>query len=275
MNQQKAGLMAQEAGQMVVPASNGAGRNATPQPIGSLPGPNQGAGQPAMPHQMQQPFNPHQPAQQQLKMDQRAAQTQAQIRAQAQAKQMQGQPGGLNGPGGASQSPAMNTLNAPVRRTPMGIGQTDGHPQIGQGNVPFGQQMMDPRFNQTGQRTPMGPNGNMNRNQMLHSILAQMPPETRQQIMNLPQEKVPETILRWNASRGGGQMPGRPQPQIGQLGPGNPIAQSMTQFTTGNNVGQHPNLGMPMNQQSQLMMQQQINQLRNPNAPQGPWIGIH
>ncbi|KAI0914365.1 hypothetical protein F4823DRAFT_351341 [Ustulina deusta] len=270
MNQQKAGLMAQEAGQMVVPASNGAGRNATPQPIGSLPGPNQGAGQPAMPHQMQQPFNPHQPAQQQLKMDQRAAQTQAQIRAQAQAKQMQGQPGGLNGPGGASQSPAMNTLNAPVRRTPMGIGQTDGHPQIGQGNVPFGQQMMDPRFNQTGQRTPMGPNGNMNRNQMLHSILAQMPPETRQQIMNLPQEKVPETILRWNASRGGGQMPGRPQPQIGQLGPGNPIAQSMTQFTTGNNVGQHPNLGMPMNQQSQLMMQQQINQLRNPNAPQGP-----
>ncbi|KAI0537340.1 hypothetical protein GGR58DRAFT_351787 [Xylaria digitata] len=266
MNQQKAGLIAQEAGQMVVPASNGAGRNATPQPIGSLPGPNQGVGQPALQHQLSQQFN-HQPAQQ-LKMDQRAAQTQAQIRAQAQAKQMQGQPGGLNGPGGASQSPGMNTLNAPVvRRAPMGVGQTEGHPQMGQGNVPFGQQMIDPRFGQTGQRTPMGPNGNMNRHQVLHSILAQMPPEKRQQIMNLPQDKVPEMIMRWNASRGGA-MPGRPQPQM--LGPGNPMAQSLTQFAPGNNhLGQHPIPGMPMNQPNQMMMQQQMNKLRNPNGPQG------
>ncbi|KAI0429186.1 hypothetical protein F5Y09DRAFT_264741 [Xylaria sp. FL1042] len=271
MNQQKAGLMAQEAGQMVVPASNGAGRNATPQPMGSLPGPNQGGGQPTMRHQLPQQFNGHQPAQQQLKMDQRAAETQAQIRAQAQAKQMQGQPGGLNGPGGASQSPAMNTLNAPVHRTPMSVPQVDGHPQIGQGNVPFRQQMMDPRFNQTGQRTPMAPNSNMNRNQMLHSILAQMPPETRQQIMSLPQEKVPEMIMRWQASRSGSSVVGRPPPQMGQLAPGNPMAQSMTQFAPGNNnLGQHPNLGMPMNQQSQLMMQQQMNQLRNSNAPQSP-----
>ncbi|KAK5631765.1 hypothetical protein RRF57_007479 [Xylaria bambusicola] len=274
MNQQKAGLMAQEAGQMVVPASNGAGRNATPQPMGSLPGPNQGTGQPTLPHQMQPPFGAHQPSQQ-LKMDQRAAdqraaQSQAQIRAQAQAKQMQGQPGGLNGLGGTSQSPAMNTLNAPVRRTPIGIGQTEGQPQIGQGNVAFGQHMMDPRFNQTGQRTPIGTNGNMNnRNQMIHNALAQMPADIRQQIMNLPQEKVPEMIMRWNANRAAGPMSGRPQPQAGQLGPGNPMAQSMTQFAPGTNIpGQHPNLGMPMNQQSQLMLQQ-MNQLRNPNGPQG------
>ncbi|TRX91330.1 hypothetical protein FHL15_007752 [Xylaria flabelliformis] len=266
MNQQKAGMMAQEAGQMVVPASNGAGRNATPQPIGSMLGPNQGAGQPALPHQLPQQFN-HQPAQQ-LKMDQRAAQTQAQIRAQAQAKQMQGQPGGLNGPGAASQSPAMNTLNAPVRRTPIGVGQAEGHPQMGQGNVPFGQ--MDPRFNQAGQRTPMGPNANMNRSQVLHSILAQMPPETRAQVMSQPQEKAAEMILRWNASRQGAPMAGRPQPQMGQLGPGNPMAQSMGHFAPGgNSLGQHPNMGMPMNQQNQFMMQQQMNKLRNPNAPQG------
>ncbi|RWA07651.1 hypothetical protein EKO27_g7452 [Xylaria grammica] len=267
MNQQKAGLMAQEAGQMVVPASNGAGRNVTPQPVGSMPGSNQGAGQPTLQHQLPQQFN-HQPAQQ-LKMDQRAAQTQAQIRAQAQAKQMQGQPGGLNGPGGASQSPGMNTLNAPVRRAPMGVGQTEGHPPIGQGNVPFGQHMMDPRFSQSGQRTPMGPNGNMNRHQVLHNILAQMPAETRQQIMNLPQDKVPEMIMRWNASRG--VMPGRPQPQMSQLTPGNPMAQSLTQFAPGNNqLAQHPNLNMPMNQQNQMIMQQQMNKLRNPNGPQGP-----
>ncbi|KAI0971143.1 hypothetical protein F4678DRAFT_479508 [Xylaria arbuscula] len=270
MNQQKAGLMAQEAGQMVVPASNGAGRNATPQPLGSVPNANQGIGQPALPHQLPQQFNGHQPAQQQIKMDQRAAQTQAQIRAQAQAKQMQGQPGGLNGPGGASQSPAMNTLNAPVNRMPMGVIQGDGHPQMGQGNVPFRQQMMDPRFNQTGQRTPMGPNANMNRNAMLHNILAQMPADIRQQIMSLPQEKMPEMIMKWHNTRNG-QTPGRPQPQMGQAGSGNPIAQSMTQFAPGNNnLGQHQNLGLPMNQQNQLMMQQQINQIRNPNAPQGP-----
>ncbi|KAI0481694.1 hypothetical protein F4859DRAFT_529450 [Xylaria cf. heliscus] len=267
MNQQKAGLMAQEAGQMVVPASNGAGRNPTPQPIGSMPGPNQGAGQPALPHQLPQQFN-HQPAQQ-LKMDQRAAQTQAQIRAQAQAKQMQGQPGGLNGPGGASQSPAMNTLNAPVRRTPIGVGQTEGHPQMGQGNVPFAQ--MDPRFTQTGQRTPMGPNGNMSRNQLLHGILAQMPPEIRQQVLSQPQEKAAEMILRWNSTRAAAPMTGRPQPQIGHLGPGNPVAQSMNQFAQGGNgLGQHPNLSMPINQQNQFIMQQQMNKLRNPNAPQGP-----
>ncbi|KAI1128053.1 hypothetical protein F5Y10DRAFT_265496 [Nemania abortiva] len=266
INQQNAGLMAQEAGQMVVPASSGAGRNATPQPIGSLPGPGQGPGQPALPHQLPQHFN-HQPAQQ-LKMDQRAAQTQAQIRAQAQAKQMQGQPGGLNGLGGASQSPGMNTLNAPVRRTPMGVGQIEGHPQLGQGNMPFGQQRMDPRFNQLGQRTPMGPNGNMNRNQMLNSLLAQMPAEAQQQIMSMPPEKMPEMIMRWNATRGAGPIAGRPQPQIGQLGPVNPISQPMNQFpTTNNGLGQHPNMNMPMNQQNQLMMQQ-MNKLRNPNISQ-------
>ncbi|KAJ8123093.1 hypothetical protein ONZ43_g871 [Nemania bipapillata] len=198
INQQKAGLIAQEAGQMVVPASSGAGRNATPQPMGSLPGPNHGPGQPGMPHQLQQQFN-HQPAQQ-LKMDQRAAQTQAQIRAQAQANKMQGQPGGLNGPGGVSQSPAMNTLNAPI--------------------------------------------------------------------MSLPHDKIPETIMRWNASRGAGPIAGRPPPQLGQLGPGNPITQPMNQFTQGNAaVGQHPNIRMQMNQQNQLMMQQL--KLQNPNMPQG------
>ncbi|KAJ3559822.1 hypothetical protein NPX13_g9481 [Xylaria arbuscula] len=265
MNQQKAGLMAQEAGQMVVPASNSAGRNATPQPMGSLPGPNQGAGQPTFQHQMQPQFGGHQPTQQ-LKMDQRAAQTQAQIRAQAQAKQMQGQPGGLNGPGGVSQSPAMNTLNAPVRRTPMGMGQTEGHPQIGQGNLVLGQQMMDPRFNQPGPRTPMGPNGDGSKNRMLHQILSQMPPDLRQQVMSMPQDKMPEVIMRWHASRGG-QMAGRLQPQAGQSGPGNPMAQSMTQFAPGTNTpGQHPGL---VNQQQQLMLQQ-MNQLRNPNAARGP-----
>jgi len=276
MNQQKAGLMAQEAGQMVVPASSVAGRNAASQTLGPSPGPNQGAGQSAMPHQLQhQQFNQPQPVPQQIKLeqraaDQKAAKSQAEIRAQAQAKLMQGQPGGLNGPGAVSQSPAMNTLNAPVRRPPMVGAQADGHPPMGQGNVPFGQPMMDPRFNQMGQRPPVGPNANINRTQMLNNLIQQMPPETQQHILSLPPDKVPEMIMKWNANRRGVQMPGQPQPQPGHIGPGgNPVGQPMGQFSPGNNnVGQQPNLGMPMNQQSQLLMQQQLNKLRNPNGLQ-------
>lgn len=271
MNQQKAGLIAQEAGQMVVPASSGAGRNATPQPMGSVPGPNQGAGQPTLSHQPQQQFN-HQPAQQ-LKMDQLAAQSQAQIRAQAQAKQIHGQPGGLNGTGGASQSPAMNTLNTPVRRPPMGVGQTEGYTQLGQGNMPFGQQVLDPRYNQNGQRTPVGPNANIHKQQMLHGLLQHLPPEAQQHFMNLPPDKMQEQIVKWNASRGVGPGAGRSQPQNGPLGPVNPISQplnqpqSINQFQAANNhFGQHPNSNMPMNQHSQAMMQQ-MNKMRGANTP--------
>lgn len=261
MNQQKAGMLAQEAGQMVVPASSGAGHNAAAQPIGSRPGPNQGPGQPTLPHQVPQQFS-HPPTQQ-LQMDQKAAQSQAQIRAQAHSKQMQGQPGGLNGPAGTSQSPAMNTLNAPVRRTP--IMNIDGRPQTGQVNGPFGQQVLDPRFAQTGQRTPMGSNVGMNK-AMLAAIVTQMPIDVRQRILSLPADKVPEMIMKWHA-RANGQVAGRPQPQMGQLGPNNPAAQPMGQFTQGpNNFGQHPGLSTPMNQQ---MIQHHMNNLQNANGPQG------
>ncbi|KAI0023180.1 hypothetical protein F4780DRAFT_100643 [Xylariomycetidae sp. FL0641] len=267
MNQQKAGLMAQEAGQMVVPASSGPGRNATPQPgMGGMPGPNQGgahpgAGQGGMQHQRSQQFS-HGPTQQ-MKMDQMAAQTQAQIRAQAQAKTMQGQPGGLNGMGGVSQSPAMNTLNTPVHRSPMGMGP-DGHPQMGQGNMQFGQ-MMDPRFNQATPRPPMG--GNLNRQQILNAMLGEMPPESRAQVMSMPIEKVNGMISKWYAAKTGGQMQGRPQPQPGQFGQGNP----MVQFNGNVNGGQQPNQNQ---QQQQMMLQQQINRLRGnmqgPNSGQLP-----
>ncbi|KAI1344287.1 hypothetical protein F5Y15DRAFT_107796 [Xylariaceae sp. FL0016] len=271
MNQQKAGLLAQEAGQMVVPASNGPGRNATPQPIGGMPGPNQGPNQPGMPYQMGQPFGQRPP--QQIKMDQQAAdqqaaQSQAQIRAQAQAKQMQGQPGGLNGAGAVSQSPAMNTLNAPVRRPPMGVGQGDGHPQMNNGQ--FGQ-MLDPRFNQGAQRPQMGANPNVNRSQIMNAMLAQMTNESRQQFMSLPPDKMNEMMMKWQASRAA-QMAGRQQPQPGQLGPGN---NPMAQFSPGtNSAGQPPNQAMGINPQNQMMLQQQLNRMR-PNMPgQNPQANV-
>ncbi|OTB11938.1 hypothetical protein K445DRAFT_26193 [Daldinia sp. EC12] len=265
MNQQKAGLLAQEAGQMVVPASNGPGRNATPQPMGGMQGPNPGnhpgPNQPGIPNQMPQHFN--HPQAQQLKMDQRAAQSQAQIRAQAQAKQMQGQPGGLNG-GAISQSPGMNTLNTPVRRTPV-MGQSEGQPQMGQPNGPFGQGM-DPRFNQGNQRPQMG--GNPMNNHIITTILGQMAPEQRNMFMSLPPEKRNEMLMKWSAnsaarSAGMGQAPGRGQPQPGQFGQGNPMAQ----FGPGNNMGQASNPNMQMNQ-NQMLLQQQMNRMRNNMQPQ-------
>ncbi|KAI0390816.1 hypothetical protein F5Y17DRAFT_40734 [Xylariaceae sp. FL0594] len=264
INQQKAGMMAQEAGQMVVPASSVGARNATPQPLGPSQGPPQGPNQSAMAHGLPHQFNQAPPIPQHI-MDQRAAQTQAEIRAQAQAKQMQGQPGGLNGPGAVSQSPAMNTLNAPVRRPPMVGAQADGHPPAGQGNVPFGQPMSDPRFNQMSHRPVVGPSPN-GRNQMLHSILQQMPPDVRQEVLKMPADKIPEIIVRWNASRRGVAPPGHPQPQPGQIGPvGAPGLQPMMgQFSPGTgSAAQQPGLGMPVNQQNQLMMQQ-MSKMRNP-----------
>ncbi|KAI1372975.1 hypothetical protein F4677DRAFT_232668 [Hypoxylon crocopeplum] len=271
MNQQKAGLLAQEAGQMVVPASSGPGRNATPQPMGGVQGPNPGnhpgPNQPGMHSQMQGQFSL--PQAQQLKMDQRAAQSQAQIRAQAQAKQIQGQPGGLNGAGGMSQSPGMNTLNTPVRRTPVSMGQVEGQPQMGQPNGPFGQGL-DPRFNQGNQRPPMG--GNPVNTQIVSALLAQMPPESRGPFMALPPEKKNEMIMKWHNSqaRATGQMSGRGQPQPGQFGQGN----AMVPFGPGNNAGQQPNPGMAMNPQNQMLLQQQLNRMRNnmhgQNRPQMP-----
>ncbi|KAI5860539.1 hypothetical protein GGS23DRAFT_606811 [Durotheca rogersii] len=264
MNQQKAGMLAQEAGQMVVPASNGPGRNATPQPLGGVQGPNPGnhpgPNQAGNPRQIPQQFT--HPQAQQLKMDQMAAQTQAQIRAQAQAKQVQGQPGGLNGAGAISQSPGINTLNTPVRRTPIGMGQAEGQAQMNQTGGPFGQGL-DPRFNHGNQRpqmTGIAALSSVNRQHLMNAMLSQMPPESRQLFLSLPRDKADDMMAKWlsNQNKAAGQMPGRGQPLPGQFGQGNPMAQ----FNPGNNGGQQPpNPGMPMNQ-NQMLLQQQLNRMR-------------
>lgn len=275
MNEQKQGYMAQEAGQIVVPAnSGGPGGRATPQPMGGMPqnmppNPNQTPRQP----QMQQPFNMQQA---QMKMDQAAAQSQAQIRAQAAAKQLQGQPGGLGGPMPASQSPAMNTLNAPVRRPPVPMGQMDGQ-QMGQPNAQFGG-MLDPRFNQ--QRAQISMGGNINANSpAVNAMLAAMPVEQRQKFSGLPPERLNELMNKWQeqqqqramqmnnaaqAVKNQPQMPvrpGQPQPGQGQFNPANPNPQ----FQMANGM-QQPNANIPPNLQ-QAYIQQQIARARMTGAP--------
>ncbi|ORY70067.1 uncharacterized protein BCR38DRAFT_98988 [Pseudomassariella vexata] len=284
MNQQKAGLMAQEAGQMVVPASGGPGRNATPQPVGSVHGANAGNNQPG-PNQVGRPPHIQQQQQQQLHMmqqqamDQAAQKSQVQIRAQAQQK-MQGQPGGLSGPGAVSQSPAMNTLNAPVPRPPVAMNQVERQGQMTQGNAPFGQNM-NPQFNQN-QRLQMG-GGNINPNQqVIQNMLGQMPPQVRQNLQNMPPQFLqglqnvpphvlakfqnnPEELHKFIMQRA--QMAGRPQPQPGQFTPPNP----MSQFPPGNNAGQQQQGNMNMNPQNPLIVQQHLARIRgNQGRPPMP-----
>lgn len=257
VNEQKQGFMAEQAGQLVVPASSGQGRNATPQPLAGMQpqnpfpqGPNQ-APRPQMPSgldpQQQERFR------QQLHASQ--VQAQAQLRAQAAAKGLQGQPGGLSGPMPASQSPAMDTLNAPVRQPPVAMGQM-GTNQAAAGNPQFGQGL-DPRFNQPGTPGPIHGNPNMLPDPAVRAMLDQLSPEQQQRFRQLPPDKLNEILLRMrrNAMQG---RPGQPQPGLpmGPANQANPMGMPMQQA----NAGVNP-------QMQQLMQQQQLNRMRAAGNP--------
>ncbi|KAH8815602.1 hypothetical protein F5884DRAFT_183886 [Xylogone sp. PMI_703] len=272
--QQQAGVMAQEAGQVVVPASS-AQRNATPQIGMNGPGLNQRPiGNPAAARAQQQQFLNSQQAQQQRIM-QNAQQTQAQLRANAQQKanmSLQGQPGGLGpGPMPPRQSPAMPTLNAPVPGTQQMTPETPQMNANGQVGQP-----LDPRFMQNNQR-PMGQGNAMNG--LNSAIFANMPIEQQNRLSTLPPERLNEVLARWHESRaqmvaaqaaqanrqqmpmqGNNQMrPGQPNPQAGQFGPQNP----MNQFLNPQAQQRQPGMQNAMNPQ-QLAIQQQIARMQNP-----------
>ncbi|EHK41406.1 hypothetical protein TRIATDRAFT_84787 [Trichoderma atroviride IMI 206040] len=232
-DQQVAGLMAQKAGQVVVPASNG--RNVTPQP-GNQNIPNQQM-QNQTPRTAQQ--QQQQQQQQQAKLNQAAQQSQA-LQAQAQM-QMQNQQH-MTGNMATSQSPAMNTLNTPVSRpgvmnpmTPQGMGQN---------SIPFG----DSRFHQGIQR----PN-----NPAFNAMLANMTPEQRQAVNGLPPEKLNEVMRRWQSQRQEQmanmnanpmmqqQMANRPPNQFNQNGNMAPGLQNMQQMNAPGAGNQQQS--MPMN----------------------------
>lgn len=245
-DQQMTGLMAQQAGQVVVPASNSAGRNtATPQP-GNQNIPNQQVQNqtPRAGQQQQQP--------QQAKLNQAAQQSQA-LQAQAQMK-MQNQ---QIGPGMAtSQSPGMNTLNTPVTR-PGGI-----NPMGPQGMAQAGVQFGDQRFHQGIQR----PN-----NAAFNAMLANMTPEQRQAINGLPQEKLTEVLRRWQSQR---------QEQMQAMNGGNPMMQQQmanrppNQFgPMGANVGPGPQ-AMPQGNGTGVGNQQQAMQMGRMGPPQGPQLAL-
>lgn len=229
-DQQLNGLMAQQAGQMVVPASNPATRNSTPQSMNqNMPnqmGPNQ-TPRPQSQQQMPQQQTPQQ-LQQQMKLNQ---QSQSQMQAQAQMKQMQGIPN--------NQSPGMNNLNAPPARPGNGMGQMGNQP-MGAANGPLG----DRRFNQGVQR----PN-----NQAFSHILAQMTPEQRNHLSALPQEQLQEVLRRMQRGQLQQQqlgVQGRPG-QNGHGMPQQPQQMQMQQPQVQHQPGQVPQQQQPQPQQPQ------------------------
>lgn len=226
MNQQKAGMMAQKAGQMVVPANP----QQTPQPMTSnMGGPNAHSNQGGRPQQMQQQQQFMDQAQ--LKMDQMAAHSQAQIRAQAQAKQMHGQPGAQNNQAVVTQSPGMNTLNAPVRQ-----GQT----QLGQNNAAglgfagqFGNQQQA-----------------MNRQQILSQFMSTLTPEKRQQLSNMPPDKMNEILVQYVRNMQARNAVAA-NPQAGQPPAGTGMAPGS--FVQPGNIAAPPNAAMPNQNQAALL----------------------
>ncbi|KAJ0116525.1 hypothetical protein J7T55_007505 [Diaporthe amygdali] len=262
MNEQKQGLLAEQAGQLVVPASSGPGRNATPQPLSNMQPQNmfsQGPNQTPRP-QMPNGFDLQQQQQQQLKQQLAASQAhaQAQIRAQAAAKGLQGQPGGLSGPMPASQSPAMDNLNAPVRQPPVAMGQM-GSNQGQPGNPQFNQGL-DPRFNQQGGPGPMAGNPNMPQDPAIRAMLAQLDPEQRQKFRQLPPDKLAELFSKWK--RSGMLRPGQAQPGL-------PMNPANAANPMGNPMHQPPQGGMGP-QMQQPNFPNQMNRMRGGNPLQHP-----
>lgn len=269
--QQQQGVIAEQAGQMVVPVSGGP-RVSTPQP-GVM------AGQPSnlnpnMRAQQQQQMMAQQ-LQQQQRLHQQSQTQAARLNAQNKVQQMglQGQIGGMGpGPVPPQQSPAMSTLNTPMR-TPS---QQMNHPESLQGNPPsanFGAPL-DPRFMQGNQRQ-VGAVNAMGIAGFDPAMISHLSPEKQQQIMSLPQEQLQDFVNKWNAGRqaqamaghmqnGRQQMPmqgapvGRPGQQVPQPGQFNPQA-AANQFVA-QNGGQRgpPPMVNGMNPAQQMAFQQQM-----------------
>ncbi|KAG6251237.1 hypothetical protein E4U23_000825 [Claviceps purpurea] len=242
-DQQMNGLMAQQAGQMVVPASSGGAQHTTPQA-----GPQIMAGAQALnqtPRHGQQQSHQQQLGTtnvQQMQMSQAASKNPNQVPLKIQQQPPPNPPNHPNGPPPA-QSPGMNTLNTPVSRAPVAMNPAGGV-GMGQGSVTFG----DQRFNQGIQR----PN-----NQAFNNMLANMPAEQRASLQGLSADKLNEIFRKWQSQRheqslNGGPMnqsQNRPQNQYGgqmnmNLGP-----------TTGApGLPPQPIASMPVNQQQQMQV---------------------
>lgn len=260
MNEQKQGLLAEQQGQLVVPASSGPGRNNTPQPpLGGMHSQNMfGQG----PGQQQRPQMPNG-----LDLQQQALLKQQMAASQAQRASLQGQPGGLSGPMPVSQTPAMENLNAPVQRPPVALGQMGGPPGM-QGNPSFGPGL-DTRFNQQGPQGPMNGLANF-QDPMMRAMLAQLTPDQQTRFRSMPPDKLNELFTKWKASpqaRAAAMQGGRPGQQ--PMNPGNQQNQMGGMPTPQPNGGMPPQMARmmgPGGQPNQMRMRPGANILQHPQA---------
>lgn len=265
--QQQQGMLAQHTGEVVVPVS--AQRNATPQP-----------GIAAQRTQQQQQLLLAQQQQQRLQAQQ---QNQARLNAQQKAQAgLTGQPGGMgSGPMPPQPSPAMPTLNTPMR-TPQQMNAPAPEQQVNQAAGQFGAQF-DPRF-----ARQMNPNMNGMNMPGGNAGMPMINPQRQQQIANLSPEKLQELVSKYGEARvqqmlaqnGQAVRPGMPmQGNLGQPGQQmpnqNPQTAALQQFMA-NNPGRPipPALtnGLTPQQQAMLHSQQIARaQVQTPNPmPQHP-----
>jgi len=206
-NEQHLGQLAQQRGQMVVPATSGPGRNAIPGSVGGIPPQTAQLNHPGhapQPPPGQQPFH-----------------LAAQAQARAASRSLQGQPGGLAGLPTTSQSPAMNTLTAPLQHPPVPLSQA-GRPPPNQNNNAMGV-TLNPQFNHQNNVRPMS-SGNLTHQQMVALVSMGFPGVNREAINGMPEEKLRELLVKWteNRSKQGLNASGMPgisgQAQAGAVG---------------------------------------------------------
>lgn len=278
-DQQQIGLRAQQAGQVVVPASAAPGRNATPGQIPGLPpqpapGNHPGQNQTPMPPQVQQQFG-----MQQVQLDPTVAQVQAQPGVRAVAgRAMPGQPGAMGTPNVAPQpspSPGLNTLNAPMRQPPVPMGQGNAQ-AMNQGNQPMAA-TLNPQFNHQNNTRPQSLAGNMN-NTAMAAMVQNLNPDARAAMGAVPENgamrefyaKLQEHQRAGNNGFQGpkpGMIPGMPgQIQGGPMAGANPAA-LLNANQKGN--GAMPPTGQPTLQQQQQLAAEKEHLLAIIQSPQG------
>ncbi|KAG6022838.1 hypothetical protein E4U40_004324, partial [Claviceps sp. LM458 group G5] len=240
-DQQMNGLMAQQAGQMVVPASSGGAQHTTPQA-----GPQIMAGAQALnqtPRHGQQQSHQQQLGTtnvQQMQMSQAASKNPNHVPLKIQQQPPPNPPTHPNGPPPA-QSPGMNTLNTPVSRAPAAM-NTAGGVGMGQGSVTFG----DQRFNQGIQR----PN-----NQAFNNMLANMSAEQRASLQGLSADKLNEIFRKWQSARHEQPLNGGPMNQSqnrAQNQYGGQMNMNLGPTTGAPGLPPQPIASMPVNQQQQM-----------------------
>ncbi|KAL2350862.1 hypothetical protein BJ546DRAFT_954331 [Cryomyces antarcticus] len=291
LGQQAEGLRSQDAGQLVVPASN----NVNPQlgnfsqaGVPQIPNQTMGVpGQMANPMaQRQQQFLNAQQAQrdQGLRVSQMQANVQNQAlnvaQAQAHANSLRGQPGGMNASQPTLQSPAMSMLNRPMgpsgqppNVTPQQRAQ-QRVPQMAQHSPAQADAQLAAQAQQQAQQRMAAAQGQQFgiRNNSLQ-IPAHYPTSMKQQLANLPDQAVRDLLAKFNSNNPSNQFAQysqtgqqiNPQPmQNGQLAnvsmnaPGSNLPSGIQQ-------GHQQGPGVPVNPQmalQQRMLHQQAMQMR-------------